>query len=322
MCKKTGSCVRSCVLQLPSTKTLDYLRSSGNVELPVTSTLQVNSSALAFLNGVLNTIHHRAGFCRRCKHSCSNCANPYYQAIWNVPYTLSAASAPSLSSTCSRQCRTIRTEIDETLAMPIALMTMFAVPGPVVTIASAFAALLAWVLWHRVRQAIKYDLHKVPGPQQAPLLGNLASVIGSSYVHRVRRLTRLLAGNNLHRVCSRLRRMHAEEPTVFTALLDIDSDLLSDICRPAFENSRLHLRLYMQVLAQWTTQFGSVFRWSLAGKTILVITDPDEVHKLCGRDAHLTTRPRFIYKLTNPVSILFGILFIMHLSSGTKSKPK
>ena len=132
---------------------------------------------------------------------------------------------------------------DEPWQVPIALMTMSVVPGPVVTIASALAAFLAWVLFHRARQAIKYDLHKVPGPQQAPLLGNLASVIGSSYVHRVRRLTRLLASNSLQRVCSRLRCIHAEEFTVLAALLEVDSDLLSHTCRHAFESRQIAPRV-------------------------------------------------------------------------------
>lgn len=58
-----------------------------------------------------------------------------------------------------------------------------------------------------------------------------------------------------------------------------------------------------QVLAQWTAQFGSVFKWNLAGTTILVITDPDEVYKLCSRDANLG-KPRIMYKLLNPVRVL------------------
>ena len=52
--------------------------------------------------------------------------------------------------------------------------------------ASALAAVAAWIFWHGAQQAVKYDLNKIPGPKQVPLLGNLGSVIGSSYVHRVR----------------------------------------------------------------------------------------------------------------------------------------
>lgn len=61
-----------------------------------------------------------------------------------------------------------------------------------------------------------------------------------------------------------------------------------------------------QVLAQWTTQFGSIFKWNLAGTTILVITDPVEVYRLCGRDANLG-KPRVMYKHMNPVRILLPL---------------
>ena len=56
--------------------------------------------------------------------------------------------------------------------------------------ASALAALAGWIFWHGAQQAVKYDLNRIPGPKQVPLLGNLGSVIGSSYVHRVSILTR------------------------------------------------------------------------------------------------------------------------------------
>ena len=182
-------------------------------------------------------------------------------------------------------------------------MAMFVAPGAVGIVASAIAALLAWILWHRARQALKYDLHKVPGPQQAPLLGNLASVIGSSYLHRVSHLTRLLPGNHAHRALADSRSEHAGRRTNCLNCAADFCTLLNTIATSPFTIGRLHLTSHVQVLAQWTTQFGSVFKWSLAGKAILVITDPDEVHKLCGRDAHLTTRPRFVYGLLNSVRL-------------------
>ena len=80
----------------------------------------------------------------------------------------------------------------------VAPRTMPAAQGAVVIIASALAALLGWVIWHRARQAFKYDLHKIPGPRQTPLLGNIACVIGSSYVHRVRRFVPLIPKCGLH----------------------------------------------------------------------------------------------------------------------------
>ena len=72
---------------------------------------------------------------------------------------------------------------------------MAAISGAVV-VASVLAALLGWVLWYRAR-ALRYDLNRIPGPWGTPVLGNLASVIGSSYVHKVRRATRML-DRNLH----------------------------------------------------------------------------------------------------------------------------
>ncbi|KAL3157249.1 hypothetical protein ABBQ38_001484 [Trebouxia sp. C0009 RCD-2024] len=104
-------------------------------------------------------------------------------------------------------------------------------------LASVLAALLGWAVWHRARQAVRYDLNRIPGPKGTPVLGNLASVIGSSYVHRV--------------------------------------------------------------LAQWTLQYGSIFKWNLAGRILLVITDPDEVYKLCSKDGQ-QEKPRFMYKQINP----------------------
>ena len=61
-----------------------------------------------------------------------------------------------------------------------------AITGSVfILVASIFAAVAAWVFWRGAQQALKYDLNRIPGPKQVPLLGNLGSVIGSSYVHRV-----------------------------------------------------------------------------------------------------------------------------------------
>ena len=57
----------------------------------------------------------------------------------------------------------------------------------------------------------------------------------------------------------------------------------------------------MQVLARWTNQYGSVFKWSLMGQDILVITDPEEVYKLCSREANLP-KAWALYKGLNTVS--------------------
>ena len=57
----------------------------------------------------------------------------------------------------------------------------------------------------------------------------------------------------------------------------------------------------IHVLARWTNQYGSVFKWSLIGQDILVITDPEEVYKLCSREANLP-KARALYKSLNTVS--------------------
>ncbi|KAL0038434.1 hypothetical protein WJX77_006294 [Trebouxia sp. C0004] len=54
----------------------------------------------------------------------------------------------------------------------------------------------------------------------------------------------------------------------------------------------------MQVLAKWTNEYGSLFKWSLINQDILVITDPEEVYKLCSREVNLP-KPRALYKGLN-----------------------
>ena len=55
------------------------------------------------------------------------------------------------------------------------------------------------------------------------------------------------------------------------------------------------------MLAKWTNEYGSVFKWSLIGKDILVITDQIEVYKLCSREANLP-KAWALYKGLNTVS--------------------
>ena len=58
----------------------------------------------------------------------------------------------------------------------------------------------------------------------------------------------------------------------------------------------------LQVLAQWAAQYGTIFKWNLVGKTLLVITDPEEVYKLCSREVNLD-KPRLLYSGINTVSM-------------------
>ncbi|KAL0038458.1 hypothetical protein WJX77_007162 [Trebouxia sp. C0004] len=60
-----------------------------------------------------------------------------------------------------------------------------------------------------------------------------------------------------------------------------------------FGSSHVH-----RILVQWTNTYGSVFKWSIAGQEMLVITDPEEVSKLCGRDLNLPKAASF-YKGLN-----------------------
>ena len=57
----------------------------------------------------------------------------------------------------------------------------------------------------------------------------------------------------------------------------------------------------LKILARWTDQYGPVYKWRLGPKTILVVTDPVEVLKLCSKEANL---PKFAlaYKALNTVS--------------------
>lgn len=62
------------------------------------------------------------------------------------------------------------------------------------------------------------------------------------------------------------------------------------------------MRWSKQVLAKWTAEYGPVFKWKLAGVHILVITDPEEVVKLSGRELNLP-KSRLFYKPLNAVSV-------------------
>ena len=56
----------------------------------------------------------------------------------------------------------------------------------------------------------------------------------------------------------------------------------------------------MQVLADWTNQYGSIFKWNMVGVDILVITDPEEVAKLSSREANLP-KAKMLYDAINTV---------------------
>ena len=58
--------------------------------------------------------------------------------------------------------------------------------GPVLIFGvTLLSVLVAWYLWTRAQRHLNYDLKNIPGPKQQPLIGNLGSIFGSSYFHRV-----------------------------------------------------------------------------------------------------------------------------------------
>lgn len=144
-----------------------------------------------------------------------------------------------------------------------------------VAVASLLAGLAAWVIFARTSRTLRFDLHKVPGPKQLPLLGNVGSIIGSSYFHRVS-MWDMFCGA-------------ASEGGPSVGLI----------------NTAFRKRLLLvQILAQWTDRYGPMFKWSLAGTNVLVITDPEEVNKFCSREMNLPKANAF-YTGINPVSLKY-----------------
>ena len=143
-------------------------------------------------------------------------------------------------------------------------------PGVTVILGSLLAGLAAWVIYHRAQRTLRYDVHKIPGPKQLPLLGNVGSIIGSSYVHRV---------------------------------ADLEKHALTTLSSSRMRKFMKRGCSFLQILAQWTSKYGSIFKWKLVGINILVITDPEEVNKLCSREVNLPKASAF-YKGLNSVSFL------------------
>ena len=148
------------------------------------------------------------------------------------------------------------------------------------------AGLAAWVIFVRTSQALKFDLHKIPGPKQLPLLGNIGSIIGSSHFHRV----------SNEASASGVARSGGPSGTLI---------------KTAF---RKPISL-VQILAQWTSRYGPVFKWSLAGSNVLVITDPEEVNKFCSREMNLPKASAF-YTGLNSVSPQCTLLSVHVVPAG------
>ena len=59
-------------------------------------------------------------------------------------------------------------------------------------------------------------------------------------------------------------------------------------------------RVHVQVLAEWTVRYGPIYKFSLSGLDLLVITDPEEVTKLSSRELSLP-KANLFYKGVNTV---------------------
>ena len=55
-------------------------------------------------------------------------------------------------------------------------------------------------------------------------------------------------------------------------------------------------------MADWTAQYGAIYKWKLTGMDLLVITDPEEVIKLSSRETNLPKADLF-YKPINTVRL-------------------
>ncbi|KAA6425449.1 MAG: cytochrome P450 [Trebouxia sp. A1-2] len=62
---------------------------------------------------------------------------------------------------------------------------MSTVGSVAIVFTSVLSVVAAWLLWTRAQRRLRYDLKDIPGPKQQPLIGNLRSVLGSSYLHKV-----------------------------------------------------------------------------------------------------------------------------------------
>lgn len=70
----------------------------------------------------------------------------------------------------------------DVLPLQMQMDTVYSWPS---VLGACLAVAVAWRSWHILRDHLQYDLHKIPGPQGLPVIGNLHQILGTSYIHKV-----------------------------------------------------------------------------------------------------------------------------------------
>ncbi len=100
------------------------------------------------------------------------------------------------------------------------------------SVAVAFTSVLsivaAWILWTRAQRRLRYDLKDIPGPKQQPLIGNLGSVLGTSYLHKVSRLYQAFGMQSRPRIASGVKDGNVIKDRTASALAAVSTDACNE----------------------------------------------------------------------------------------------
>ncbi len=110
---------------------------------------------------------------------------------------------------------------------------MSTVGSVVLVLTSILSVVAAWILWTRAQRRLRYDLKDIPGPKQQPLIGNLGSILGSSYLHKVRRSYQPFCMQPCPRIASGMRLASAIKDCRASALAAVRTDAYNKE-RPCF----------------------------------------------------------------------------------------